>query len=96
MSVLKTLKRAGIYEVNHFLPTRGGFHEFDLKAFVKNLLDSTRDCESTSVQGVGTVTLRSVLCGNRNSSEIKLNVVRAVLSRNIAVLRTPMEQSVGW
>ena len=86
VSVLKDLKRAGIYEVNHVLPTRSGFHEFDLKAFAKNLLDSARDNEPSSIRGKETVTLRTVLCGNRNSSEIRLNVVRAVLSRNIAVL----------
>ena len=86
VSVVKTLKRAGIYEVNHLLPTRGGFHEFDLKAFAKNLLDSAGDHEPTSIRGKGTVTLRTVLSGNRTSSEIKLNVVREVLSRNIAVL----------
>lgn len=86
VSVLKDIKRAGIYEVNHLLPTRGGFHEFDLKAFAKNLLDSPGDSEPSSIRGKGTVTLRTVLCGNRNSSEIKLNVVQALLSRNIAVL----------
>jgi hypothetical protein len=86
VSVLKALKRAGIYEVNHRLPTRGGFHEFDLKAFAKNLLDSAEDREPFSIRGKGTVTLRTVLCGKRSSSEIKLDVVRALLSGNIAVL----------
>jgi hypothetical protein len=86
VSVLKDIKRAGIYEVNHLLPTRSGFHELDLKAFANNLLDSAGDHEPSSIRGKETVTLRAVLCGNRNSSAIKLNVVRAVLSRNIAVL----------
>jgi len=60
-------------------------HEFDLKAFAKNLLDSVGDREPSSIRGKGTVTLRTILCGNRISSDIKLNVMRALISRNIAV-----------
>lgn len=33
VSMLQTLKDAGIYEVNHWLPNRPGFHELDLTAF---------------------------------------------------------------
>jgi hypothetical protein len=85
VSVLRALKKVGIYEVNHLLPTRGGFHELDLRAFTTKLLDLARDQKTTSIQRKETVTLRSVLCKNRDSSETKLNVVRALLSGNIPV-----------
>jgi hypothetical protein len=94
VSVLRALKRSGIYEVNHLLPTRGGFHTLDLKLFAENLLDLAGDHMSPSIRGEETVTLHSVLYGNRNSSEIKLAVVRALLSRNIAVLSNS-EGTVG-
>jgi hypothetical protein len=86
VSVLKALKRTGIYEVNHILPTRGGFHEFDLRAFAKNLLDSAGDYKPSSILGKETVTLHSILCGRYHSLEIKLSVVREVLSGKIALL----------
>ena len=86
MSVLKALKSSGIYEANHLLPTRAGFHELDLNAFTNELLDLPTDLRISTIQGEGTVTVRSILCGRRDSVEIKLNVVRAVLSRHIVVL----------
>jgi hypothetical protein len=85
VSVLKALKRAGIYEVNHLLPTRTGFHELDLSAFTRKHLDLARDQKLTSFRGKETVTLHTVLCGSRNSLENKLDVVRAVFSRDIPV-----------
>jgi transcriptional regulator with XRE-family HTH domain len=82
VSVLKALKESGIYEVNHLLPTRAGFHELDVKAFTEKLLQGQI---LTSTRGKEIVTLQTVLCGRRDSLEIKLNVVRGLLSRSIAV-----------
>ena len=42
MSVVKVLKKAGIYEVNHLFPTRTGFHEPDLTALMRKLIDLAR------------------------------------------------------
>ena len=86
VSVLKAMKSSGIYEVNHLLPTRAGFHELDLNAFTKKLLDLASDQKASCIQWKQTPTLQSVLCGRRDSLEIKLNLVRAILSRDIAVL----------
>jgi transcriptional regulator with XRE-family HTH domain len=86
VSVLRALQSSGIYEVNHLLPTRAGFHELDLEAFTKKLLDLAPDQKPTSIRGKGTITLQSVLCGRRDSLEVKLNLLRAILSRDIAVL----------
>lgn len=85
-----------MYAVNHLLPTRGGFHELDLRVFAKKLLDLAPDQKNSCVQGEGTVTLQSVLCGPRDSAEVKLNLVRAILSRDIAALDNSDGRSVGW
>jgi TniQ len=84
VSVLRALKRSGIYEVNYLLPTRAGFHELDLGAFTKRLVDLAPDLKHISSGGKGTVTLQSVLCGRRDSLEVKLNVVRGLLCGSIA------------
>jgi hypothetical protein len=86
VSLLKALKSSGIYEVNHLLPTRSGFHELDLTAFTKKLVDLAPGHKRSSIRGKESVTLQPVLCGRRDSQEIKLNVVRAILSREIVVL----------
>ena len=85
VSVLKALRSSGIFEVNHLLPTRAGFHELDVRAFTEKMLDLVPDHKTSCIQGEGTVTVRSILCGRRDSLEIKLNFVRAILSRNIIV-----------
>jgi TniQ len=84
VSVLKAMKSSGIYEVNHLLPTRAGFHELDLRAFTNKLLDLVPAYKPPAAEGKGTVTLKSVLCGHRDPLEVKLNVVRGLLSRSIA------------
>jgi hypothetical protein len=66
---------SGIYEVNRLLPTRAVFHDLDLRAFTKQLLDLTRDRKRSSFREKGTVTLHSILCGRYHFLEIKLNVV---------------------
>ena len=43
VSVLKAMKSSDIYEVNHLLPTRAVFHELDLRAFSRKLLDLASD-----------------------------------------------------
>jgi hypothetical protein len=86
VSLLKALKSAGIYEVNHLLPTRAGFHELDLTALTRKFIDLAPAHNHSSTEGKEIVTLRSILCGRRDSLKIKLNVVRALLSKNIAVL----------
>ena len=95
VSVLKAVKISGLYEVNHLLPTRGGFHEFDLRAFAEKLLDLAQDHKPHSIRGKETIPVQSVLCGRRDSLEIKLNVVRALLSRNIPVFGNSDETVSG-
>jgi len=93
VSVLKAMKKSGIYEVNHLLPTRAGFHELDLMVFTKKLLDLSPDRKISFIRE-GTVTLSSILRGRRDSMEVKLKVVRALLSKRIPALNKP-DGSVG-
>ena len=86
VSVLKALRSSGIFEVNHLLPTRAGFHELDLNAFTNRLLDLAPAHKDLAAEGRGTATLQSVLCSRRDSLETKLNLVRVILSEEIDVL----------
>jgi hypothetical protein len=86
VSVLRALKDAGIYEVNHLLPTRPGFHELDVKAFNKKFVALVSSSVSPGDVGTKGVTLRSVLCGRHDSTDVKVKVVRALLSNSIAVV----------
>jgi hypothetical protein len=95
VSVLKALKSSGVYEVNHLLPTRVGFHELDLNIFTKKLLDLAPNQKTCSIQGEGTVTVRSIVCGRRDSLEIKLKLVRGLLPRSIAAFGNSNETVGG-
>ena len=86
VSVLKVLRGSGIYEVKHLLPTRAGFHELDLNLFTEKMLDLVPNQEPSRIRGRETVTLQSVLSGRRDSLEIKLRLVRVILSGEIGVL----------
>jgi hypothetical protein len=71
VSVLHALKEGSIYEVNHLLPTRAGFHELDLDAFRQRVLALVPDNRFCSIAGVESVTLNSVLCGHHDSTKTK-------------------------
>jgi hypothetical protein len=85
VSVLHALKEGSIYEVNHLLPTRAGFHELDLDAFRQRVLALVPDNRFCSIAGVESVTLNSVLCGHHDSTKTKVKLVRALLAKDIAV-----------
>jgi len=86
VSLLEAIKETGIYEINNLLPTRAGFHELDLKAFSQKLfaLAPESNCQDTS--GLRGITLKDVACGHYESSTTKLGVVRALLTKGIAIV----------
>jgi hypothetical protein len=92
--ILKALKAASIYGVNHLLPTRAGFHELDLRAFTKKMLDLSPVHKIPAIRGKESVTLQFFLWKRRDSPEIKLNVVQALLSRHLLVLGNS-DETVG-
>lgn len=86
VSLLEAIKEAGIYEINNLLPTRAGFHELDLRAFSQKLLAlvSESNCKNTS--GLASITLKDVACGHHESTATKLSVLRALLTKEIAIV----------
>jgi hypothetical protein len=86
VSVLQALKEGGIYEVNHLLPTRAGFHELDLDAFRQKFLVLDSGDMTPDISSIESVTLRSVLCGCHDSTKIKLTLVRGLLARDIPLV----------
>jgi hypothetical protein len=86
VSVLEALKKDGLYEVNHLLPTRDGFHELDVEAFRQKLM-TQGPCQSSSTGvGNGCVTLRDMMRGHHDSTATKMDVLRALFSSEIAVV----------
>jgi hypothetical protein len=86
VSVLQALKSGGIFEVNHLLPTRSGFHEQDVEAFCRKLLALAPHPASPKGTGRECVTLRDVMQGHHDCLETKINILRAVLSNMIAIV----------
>jgi hypothetical protein len=85
VSVLHALKEGSIYEVNHLLPTRAGFHELDLDAFRQRVLALVPDNSFCSIADLESVTLNSVLGGHHDATQTKVKLVRALLAKEIAV-----------
>ena len=84
VSVLQALKREGIYEVKHLLPTKAGFHELDVEAFQQKLM-ALAPCRSVSTcADHECITLQGIMQGHHDSLEIKMNLLRAVFSNEIA------------
>jgi len=86
VSVLQALKREGLFEVNHLLPTRAGFHELDIEVFTQKLLVLSFCHDSSSRVAHECIALRAVMQGRHDSLEIKINILRAVFSNKIAIV----------
>jgi hypothetical protein len=85
VSVLQALKEGGIYEVDHLLPTRAGFHELDLEAFRQKFLALVPGNVTSYISGIESVTVRSVLSAC-HATKIKVKLMRALLAKEIAVV----------
>ena len=85
VSLLEAIKEAGIYEVNNLLPTRAGFHELDLKAFSQKLFALAPESNRQDASGFESITLKNV-CGHHESTATKLSVLRALLTKEIAIV----------
>ncbi len=86
VSLLEAIKEAGIYEVNNLLPTRAGFHELDLKAFSQKLFALAPESNCQDASGFESITLKNVSCGHHESTATKLSVLRALLTKEIAIV----------
>lgn len=88
VSVLDALKRNGLYEVSHLLPTRAGFHELDIEGCRQKLM-ALAPRRSRSVDSE-CLTLRHIMRGPHDSLATKVSVLRAVSSGEINVDLQPL------
>jgi hypothetical protein len=85
VGVLRALKDSGIFEFNHLLPTKGGYHEVDIDGFTKRLLAVAPPAEPTSGNSIEYISLKTVMTGHHDSPEAKVDVVRALLAGSLAI-----------
>jgi hypothetical protein len=86
VGVLRALKNSGIFEFNHFLPTKGGYHELDIDLFTKRLLALAPPAGPASGNASEYITVKTVMGGHHDSPEAKVDVVRALLAGSLAIV----------
>ena len=86
VGVLRALKNRGIFEFNHLLASKGGYHELDIDAFTKRLLELAPPAGPACGNASQYITVKTVLSGPHDSPETKVNVVRALLARSLAIV----------
>jgi len=84
--VLRALKESGIFEFNHLLPTKGGYHELDIDAFTKTLLALAPPEGPDRGNNSEYITVKTVMGGHHDSPETKVDVVRALLAGSLAIV----------
>jgi hypothetical protein len=89
VGVLKALKESGIFESNHHLPTKGGYHELDIEAFSNSLLSRAPAQWSVKNRANGHVVFKTVMCGHHDAPQTKLGLVRALLDGDLAIVENP-------
>jgi len=85
VGVLRALKESGIFEFNHLLPTKGGYHELDIGAFTKSLLALAPPQGPAGSYANEYIALKTVMGGHHDSPEAKVDVVRALLAGSLAI-----------
>jgi hypothetical protein len=86
VAVLRALKNGGIFEFNHLLPSKGGYHELDIDGFTKRLLALAPPTGPAHGNASECITVKTIMSGHHDSPETKLNVVRAVLAGSLAIV----------
>jgi len=86
VAVLRALKNSGIFKFNHLLPSKGGYHELDIDAFTKRLLAlAPPEGPASNIAGEH-ISLNAIMAGHHDSPETKVDVVRALLDRSLAIV----------
>jgi hypothetical protein len=81
------LKASGDFEVNHLISrTKPGFHELDIEAFIQKLKRLAPPLNPADPSTPKYVRFALVARGWYGSVEVKANIVRAVLSRELPVV----------
>jgi hypothetical protein len=86
VSVLRALKESGIFEFNHLLPSKAGYHELDLNSFTKKLLAlAPPKGKANNFMNDG-IALKAVMGGHHDSPKTKVDVVRALLAGSLRIV----------
>lgn len=83
--VLQSLRRHGIFRVQHLSPTRPGFHTLDVQVFKQRLLGLGKS-SGQSIDKEAGISLGAILRTPHVSAETKAEAVGAILMKEIAVL----------
>jgi hypothetical protein len=94
VGVLRSLKDSGIFEFNHLLPTKGGYHELDMDAFTEKLLALAPPHMLVGNHSSECISLKTALNGRHDSLETKLELVRALLVGDL-VIAGNMDMTIG-
>ena len=86
VGVLRALKNAGVFEFNHLLPTKGGYHELDIDAFTESLLVKTTKKGSICGSSSPLINVKAALSGHHDSVAMKVDAIRALLTGALAIL----------
>ena len=86
VGVLRALKDSGIFEFNHLLPTKGGYHELDIDAFKKRLLALSPAQRLTGSYPNEYIALKTAMGGHHDSPGTKVDVMRALLVGSLAIV----------
>lgn len=86
VGVLRALKNSGIFEFNHLLPTKGGYHELDIDAFNKRLLALSPPRWQANRSTNECIAVKTVMKGHHDSPEAKVDVVRALLVGSLKII----------
>ena len=86
VELLKRLKAAGNFEVNHCLRTKPGFHELDIEAFIQKLKGLAPPLNPADLHSPNYIRFEIVARGWYGSVNVKANIVRAVLAREVPVV----------
>ena len=85
VSLLRALRQAGVYRAHSVLPSKPGFHTADLDAFAQALtVHAVSRTEGTLVSEP--VMLRDVLRNPHDDVQVKLHLIRAILSGTLEPL----------
>jgi hypothetical protein len=93
-AVLRSLKTSGHYEVRHLFPTAPGFHALDIKAFAQKVLRLQSPHAADVPPRQNCLALREATKGFHGYLGGGAEVVRAILSRDLAVGRS-IDGTVG-
>jgi Helix-turn-helix len=95
VGVLRFLRNSGIFEFNHLLPTKGGYHELDMDAFNEKLMALAPPLALIGDHSKEYISLKTALNGRHDSPATKGEIVRALFAGELVIARNMDETTAG-